>query len=49
LYITRYLDDVVAEVEAAAAAEPDDVGLTNLLQYAYQVQKRVAGGPTEAA
>jgi hypothetical protein len=41
----RYLDATVAEVEAAASAAPADVELANLLQHAYLVRQRVAGGP----
>jgi hypothetical protein len=37
----RYLDAIVADVEAAAAAAPEDQPLAGLLEHAHQVRDRV--------
>jgi hypothetical protein len=39
----RYLDSMVAEVEGASLAAPDDDELASLLQHAYRVRQRVRG------
>ena len=39
----RYLDSMVAEVEGASVAVPDDDELASLLQHAYRVRQRIRG------
>ncbi len=39
----RYLDSIVAEVEGASVAAPDDDELASLLQHAYRVRQRIRG------